>query len=111
MRPFLDACHFLYWECVLHPAQKYQSANVLTKLSQVPELEQPSRGWKWFCHKYDIHSFGMGPDHSFMLEWEIICKHSDGRELGWGFPFWDKDKLEMLGQDDAVVVTKKEEQH
>ena len=82
-------------EGLIHPADKYQKQDILAQLSTMPESEQPSRGWKWFCDKYDIDSLGIGP--TIWSQWWNICERSHGYELRWGFPFWDREKLELWG--------------
>lgn len=82
---------------LLVPANKYEEPDILETLSKMPEAEQPSHGWKWFCHKYNIDSFGIGKDLHLKYDGIRVRKQSRGHELGWGYPFWDKKKLEKWG--------------
>lgn len=50
------------FEGFIHPANQYQKTDILARLPQMPEPEQPSCGWKWFGHKYDVDSLGIGLD-------------------------------------------------
>jgi hypothetical protein len=80
---------------LIFPASKYQHPEILTQLSLMPESEQPSHGWKWFCERYDIDTLGIGPHVGRGWTWSDIRDHSTDRVLRWGFPFWDEDKVEM----------------
>jgi hypothetical protein len=93
---------------LIPPALKYENPDILAKLFQLPESEQPSRGWKWFCHKYDIESYGIRLERwvEGNSAWDIR-RHSIEYELGWGYPYWgypywgypywDKEKVEKWG--------------
>lgn len=81
-------------EGFISPADKYQSPDALSHLSTMQESERPSRGWKWFCHRYDIDSLGIGPGVRSLEIGQRIMRQSSGQELGWGFPFWDGETLE-----------------
>jgi hypothetical protein len=86
-------------------------ADMHALLSPLPAHEQPSRGWKWFCHKYQIPALGIGwpgyaaeDEHTSGLEpsqgqWRGPSMHmyGAGDELKWGYPFWDKERLEEWG--------------
>jgi hypothetical protein len=61
----------------------------------MPESGQPSRGWKWSCNKAGVDSFGVGPELQRGEMWRRIDLNCDGTKLSWGFPFWDKEKLEI----------------
>jgi hypothetical protein len=62
----------------------------------MPESEQPNPAWEWFCHKYEIDSLDMGPEIWRGRAWSQV-QRSGGCLLRWGFPFWDKEKLETWG--------------
>ncbi|ERF77059.1 hypothetical protein EPUS_09082 [Endocarpon pusillum Z07020] len=80
----------------VHPADKYAHPDILARLPQMPESEQPSHGWKWFCHEYKVPALGVGP-----WAWQTVGKYiavdEKGRELMWGCPFWDKERLDRRG--------------
>ncbi|KAF7510609.1 hypothetical protein GJ744_006221 [Endocarpon pusillum] len=95
-QPFAELHEYLsYQGGLIHPADKYEKQGILAQLSKIPESEQPSRGWEWFCDKYDIASLGIGPDISDA--WDDIRECAGRHELRWGFPFWDREKLESWG--------------
>ena len=74
-----------------------------------PESEQPSRGWKWFAHKYEVDCFDLTTrvgDNFTLASWG---RRLDGAryELSWGYPYWDKEKLERWGVIMAAEGKKK----
>lgn len=77
----------------VHPADKYRRPDILKELSGMPNSEQPSGGWKWFCDQYEIDFLGIGPDKWWGSTWDVERDHRAGHELRWGFPFWDKERL------------------
>ena len=97
---FLDFDHIRHTRnmgFLLPPADKYQGREQPRQLSYFPKSEQPSRGWEWFCREYEIPSLGVPGEMWFNGAWAYIIDSSYGRELGWGFPFWDGEKLDLWG--------------
>lgn len=80
----------------VHPADKYAHPDILAQLPQMPESEQPSHGWKWFCHEHKVPTLGLGP-WAWQKVRRYICVDEKGRELMWGCPFWDKERLDRWG--------------
>ena len=89
---------------LLYPADRYEQADIGTKLPKLSVVEQPTRGWKWFCHKYHIDQLGIGSywkeaHDAFSEEQPLPTTIASGaeRELKWGFPFWEAEKLKEWG--------------
>lgn len=81
-----------------HPADIYEDQDIIPNLSGLPEAEQPSGGWEWFCHKHHLGSLGIGGYFGNMGRIMTgIAEDSNGYELSWGYPFWDKEKLDKWG--------------
>lgn len=99
-------------EPLLYPASKYANPDILQDLTRLPASEQPSRGWKWFCHEYGIHSLGIVQSETlddagiWSIMYNIILGPRAVRELNWGYPFWSKERLEMWG---VIVSSEKAE--
>lgn len=100
-------------ETLLYPATKYANPDILKELLRMPVFEQPSRGWKWFCHKYEIDSLGIGSVELYGDAWSSIYGHGScvRRELAWGYPFWDKEKLEAWGLIMSSSLKKKQKKN
>jgi hypothetical protein len=66
---------------------------------ELPESDQPSRGWKWFCHKYEVGCLNSQTGAIEPSAPMLQGKQLDGAtyELSWGYPYWDKEKLERWG--------------
>ena len=88
----------------IHPANKYLEPDSPAQFSSMAEPEQPSRGWEWFCDTHKIRSLGLGVE-VWPGEARKSIKQRNKPDLRWGFPFWDKEKLEAWGmiraRDDA----------
>lgn len=82
----------------------------MEKLSHMPEPQQPSDGWKWFCQRYYIQSLEIGPDVYRGEAWFQVCQPGRANELALGFPFWDKEKLEILRVVDEKEGEEEEEE-
>lgn len=74
----------------------YPKEGIDAELSRIPEDERPSAGWMWFSNKYNVPSAGIGPERWFADESNM---HAIGAEdeLGWGYPFWDLERLSEWG--------------
>jgi hypothetical protein len=81
---------------ILRPTNNYQEEGVHAKLPEMPEDEQPSWGWKWFCRKYGIASLGIGPEAWGPQESNLLASGAED-ELRWGYPFWDVGRLNRWG--------------
>jgi hypothetical protein len=82
---------------VYRPTNKYRRRGIHAKLSQMPEDQQPSWGWKWFCHKYGILSLGIGPEAWNPEEPDIDPVGAED-QLEWGYPFWSMERLVEWGK-------------
>jgi len=78
------------------PASPDQLEGIAGELSRIPEEEQPSAGWMWFSHKYNIPSWGIGPDVWYAHQGNMHATGTEN-ELSWGYPFWDMETLTVLG--------------
>lgn len=92
-------------EGLVFPANKYLGPDILTKLSLMPESEQPSHGWRWFCGKYNVETLGVGPPENVLDSWLDLRDFCTERVLRWGFPLWDEEKVkqwETLNEGEAA---------
>ncbi len=84
---------------MLPPADKFEDSGIFDILSQIPEAEQPSRGWKWFCDEYHIPSLGIGSywkessRNGGHLHPNNMPQFLAQRASTWGVPFWDEERL------------------
>ncbi len=98
-------------EDFIFPASKYQDPDIVNQLAHMPEPQRPSDGWEWFCQKHGIQSLEIGPRVYHGQAWFRLCLPGRGNDLAWGFPFWDKEKVEMLGKvDEKEGVERNEEE-
>ncbi len=96
-------------EDFIFPADKYQDPEIVNKLSHMPEPQRPSDGWQWFCQKHGIQSLEIGPGVYRGEAWFRVCQPGSDNDLALGFPFWDKEKLKMLGVIDEKEGEEEEE--
>jgi hypothetical protein len=78
------------------PANPSQKEGIYAEWSRIPADEQPSAGWMWFSHKYNIPSGGIGPEEWFADESNMHAIGAEN-ELSWGYPFWDIERLSEWG--------------
>lgn len=106
--PFRLAYNSVSLPCLLvYPADTLEDERILNAVSSLPETEQPSEGWKWYCSLTDIPALGVGPDM-----WDVqgirylsLVEHPELLDLG--YVFWDRKRLEEWNIVVAMPAKKK----
>jgi len=92
---------------LVYPADTFEDERLLTALSSLPEAEQPSEGWKWYCSLHDIPAFGLGSDMWDVQDIRYLSVVDNYELLDWGYVFWDRKRLEEWNIIVAMPAKKK----
>lgn len=85
---------------LIYPADKYETDNIATNLSKIPELEQPSTAWKqhWYGDRpVEQVMRAVKPGLSIYPPQEIADDDISQRPIGfspgwtWGYAFWSSE--------------------
>ena len=90
---------------LIYPADKYETYNIGSNLSNLPEMEQPSTAWKqhWYGDRPVEHVMrAIQPGFSIDPHEEIADDHAIQRPIGffpgwaWGYAFWSSESFTSL---------------